>query len=338
MIDGNVSILHFAICASALRRQAIFAALSCFDENSSGDFADKLYRFHPEFSWHNNPAKDIAIALTSWRVRDIVEVAFRGVHDGILGALGKIGFKPFVDPKTYCKLHYLLSGAAGAERAKMLRQATRITSTMVAVAAVLDPALCRVSVIEKIGQVQHAIGLNHVAELARLLSDATDEDLVASIPDDGQWDDWARRWVGKAKRFLVTPPICDDDEIRGLNTAQMMRDAARRFSNCLETKIPAVAVGRTFYLEFTPDPAIIELVSFSSDKWALSGISGVKNAKPEPSTVKTIWEKLEPVGVLIPASHAHGEKWNPAAKVMRTWEFGPDCEMDFDLSGLERIG
>jgi hypothetical protein len=336
-LEGPEHILQFAISASDLRRQCIYLALSVLGALALEELAQQFRRHCPSEDWRGDAANDLSLALTKWRARDIVEAVFGTVAPGMVGALSKIGSSPFREPATYRKLHELLSGDHGLPRAEALLQTRRISEQMVHVASVLDLVICCPGVLQTIRTADTALTINKVIELARSLSNATDDGLRQSVPPDekGGWKAWANRWVGRAEHYAVRPPVSDDHEIVGLHTPEQMRDAGRRFANCLQSKIPGPALGRCYYLEWKPVPAIIVLESLSGGHWLLGSIWGVNNSVVGNDVRAAIWTKLKQFGVLIRATDAHGHEWNDVAKLLCFWDFDETLEVElFNASEL----
>jgi hypothetical protein len=144
------------------------------------------------------------------------------------------------------------------------------------------------------------------------------------------------RWVAKG-HFHVSCPIQDDEEWVGLRTGKAMADAAARYANCLRSKISLVAVGRAFYLEFKPAPAIVELNALSRNQWLLEGIYGPQNGRVERSMKKVILQKLKTAGILVPSRLAEAQRFNQAAKLLSICSFGmDDFEDDPDDIEIDR--
>ena len=53
--------------------------------------------------------------------------------------------------------------------------------------------------------------------------------------------------------------------------------------------------------EFTPTPALVELLRLSRPEWMLNSIQGEQNGRLPASLVGIICERLDAVGVYIPA-------------------------------------
>jgi hypothetical protein len=134
--------------------------------------------------------------------------------------------------------------------------------------------------------------------------------------------------LNKAK-FEDAPLLQEDDELVALSSAEAMIDAATRFSNCLRTKIPLVAVGRAFYLEYKAGPAIIELISLSEDQWAVEHIYAPRNEEVSTGLLLKVLRKLEGTGILLPARLSHAQRNNGAARLLHIH--------DYDVAALELL-
>ena len=90
--------------------------------------------------------------------------------------------------------------------------------------------------------------------------------------------------------------------------------------NCVQNRIAGAALGRSYYLEWLPDPAIIVLEGLSGH-WMLASIHGPHNAPVSAAVKSAIWAKLRPLGVLVRATDAHAGYWNPVAELLGYWDF-----------------
>jgi hypothetical protein len=95
-----------------------------------------------------------------------------------------------------------------------------------------------------------------------------------------------------------------------------MRDAAKRFENCLEGKIVQCALGRVLYVEYLPTHSIVQLESLS-DGWVFESIHGVRNTSVDPVTTRVVLKKLHACGVQIPARHWQAVHYNRVARMAR---------------------
>ena len=322
--EAHPGFLRFLTTASPLRRQAIFGALALVSYDGPEAIAARLHHFilhdRPPIS---DPLAVIATVLMTRRARDISRALY-GPVEGLVGVFGRLGDKP-MHPTTYRTIVSLLSKPEHRDRARVLRQVETIPASAPAVLLALKPPFLLPKLLEcfnsaeQVMQFQSAIGL-----IQRVVPTVTEFELAKSISDlgpDARLDDWLERWLHKAERFPFSPPIHDDGELVVLRSAKAMRDAAARFSNCLATKIGFCIVGRNAYVEYLPEPAIIELVGLSQGHWMLCGIYGPDNGPVDLDTAHAIHRKIKSAGILTPARVAHAKPFNAVARLMNIREF-----------------
>ncbi|MFC5483407.1 hypothetical protein [Microvirga aerilata] len=260
--------------------------------------------------------------LVMGRVRDIVS-ALHGPVQGLLGALNRLGGDPL--PQTaYRSLVHLLTAPEHKTRAKALQQLDKIDLSTLSALRWLHPSFVHTDFVRRFRSVEKVEQFNAAIELIHEVAPhVTDEELAESIKALGPSSDlgsWVKRWLAKGV-FPVAQEIADDAEWTGLRSAEAMHDAAVRFSNCLRTKVPLVALGRSFYLEYRPAPVVIELAGLSQGKWLAEGLYGPKNGPVDPDAVRAIRQKLEQAGILIPAHLGVASRFNKAAKLMHISSF-----------------
>jgi hypothetical protein len=131
-----------------------------------------------------------------------------------------------------------------------------------------------------------------------------------------------------------------DHTFTPLTSAEAIRAKALQYQNCLRTELGEVALGRKYFLEYRPAPAIVELTALSEGRWAcLDGIYGPKNASLDLGTKRLIRRKLQASGVLVYARHAEANRWNSLARLLGVYDHDdPILEGDFDLTQLLGTG
>jgi hypothetical protein len=221
------------------------------------------------------------------------------------------------------------------QRAKVLGELSgTISEATIEIVRALDPRLLRPEIVTRLWDSGQALELQEAVALAKECApDLTDEAIAQSIRRIGpntSLSSWLQRLLGRAKRFPNRPPIEDDHELRGLHTAEALRDAGRRFCNCVGTRVSAVALSRAYYLEWLATPAIIELTALSEGRWVLEGVWGSKNRNVESQVIRAIGRKLSGYGVLLPIQHAHGYGRPGVAKLLQFFEY-----TGLDLAELE---
>ncbi len=318
-------ILRFAMAAGPLRRQATFLVLSsCHHEGPEG-IASRLGSLIPHAGTADaDPRARVAQVLMTRqiRVRDLVRVAY-GPLEGLVGVLGRLGTSP-LHPATYRTIVSILSQPEHRVRAKILRQMDKVAPSMPAVLLALKPPFVLTNLVEGLRSVEQVADFKTTIDLIlSLVPQVTELELAKSLADvkPEKLDDWAMRWLDKAGLFPVSPPICDNGDFAVLGSAQAMQEAAARFNNCLATKIRFCVVGRQAYVEYLPEPAIIEVLSLSPNHWLLTGIYGPNNRPIDTATAHTIHRKLEAAGILSPARVAQAKPYNAVARLLGISQF-----------------
>jgi hypothetical protein len=302
------SFLNRLLCASDLRRAAIFAALAEIRFDSIDGVISRLRSLGPVICY---PDLDIwaqvARTLLTLRAREIVLAIYGSAPDGYLGLLARIGGDPL--PRGVYRLAYALYADPGQRvRAKLLRQTPgRITADVIETAARLDPVLLHPEVLQRVrdvGQVEtvHAA----VALIRALVPKASDEALHRSLDglraSDKDMARWIERWLRRSTRVPYAPPIPENDtDLRVLNGLEMV-ELGRRFRNCAADRVGHLAAGLRCYVEWTGNdgPAVIELRRLSGDRFLIEDMRGPKNCDLDPALAKRIRSKLSSFGVLSP--------------------------------------
>lgn len=330
-------VLRRFFTTSNLRRQCICLALSNFQIDDPKKLADRL---RPSGDDHGNQYIDafalIGHAILTYRARNIVRTLYPGAQ-GLIGILTKLGAEP-LNMQDYRALVELHTQPRHRSRLNALRQIKRITPTIIQTVLNLEPPYALHSVVRRIQGPEAARDFARTIELIKRINpQAGDHALVASLKALGTTSsiaDWVNRWLGKATQFLVRAPMPDDDAFKCLSSASKMKDAGRRFGNCLETKIGAAALSRTCFIEYRPIPTIIELARLNRG-FLLDGLYGPSNARPDPSALRAIYPRLEAAGVLM-----FSRQTDAVARLAGIYDFSrnhidilesadenPDCEL-----------
>jgi hypothetical protein len=265
-----------------------------------------------------------------------------------MGTLARLGPDPLgPSHQAYCDLIQIFTSHNPEDRAraKVLMQLNGpVGGAVVQVVRALDPVLLHPNVLSAIRTVPDAIALNHALAFIRArCSKATDEYLRASIKTYGshrKMTGWVRIWVRQADKMPWPSPVPEDDpSFVSLSTANALIEAGERLSLCLETKVPEVALGRYYYLEYRPEDgdesAVIELRRVSTG-WLYEGCHGPKNSPVPTSTAAAIRQKLLSHGVTI-YERASGKGLGDVARFFSIWDFhGRDGDFDL-LTDLEEL-
>ncbi|MEE1614043.1 hypothetical protein [Microvirga sp. CF3016] len=217
------------------------------------------------------------------------------------------------------------------ERVAVLRYLPQIARQAIPIILALPAPYLGLPALQRIRSVEQATDFERSIELIKLvIPDTSDDELVASLEalqPSTSIRDWTRRWISKATRFWQPTPTLDPNEMTVLRNAAAVRDAARRFGNCLETKIPQCALGRIVYVEYLPKSCIIELECLASG-WIFEGAYGPQNTAVDPETIKQIIQKLHAAGVQIRAHHMQAGRYNRVARLAGALDLFRD---DLDL-------
>jgi hypothetical protein len=333
------------------KRQAVFLTLAALQWENIEALAERLGSAAPTVRDPGlEPLAEIARALIVLPAKAIVSAVLGSaiLPNGLMGTLARLGPDPLgPSHQAYRDLIDIFTNQTLEDRAraKVLMQLNGpVGGAVVQVVRALDPVLLHPNVLSAIHTVPDAIALNHALAFIRArCSKATDEYLRASIKTYGshrKMTGWVRLWVRQADLMPWPSPIPEDDTaFVPLSTASALIEAGERLSLCLETKIPEVALGRYYYLEYRPEDseesAVIELRRVSSG-WVLEGSHGPKNRPVPPSTAATIRQKLLSHGVLI-YDRASGEGLGEVARLFNIWDFDRR-DGDFDLlTDLEEL-
>lgn len=285
------SLLRYTLTASDLRRQVIFAVLA------SGAAADPdgfLHRLGTDDRL-TCPHASLAYAIKTRRVEPLLEAAF-GPVQGLVGALRRIGPDPLDHPHVYRVLHQHLcdDGTAPA-----LAHGA-ITSERINALSGLDPMFCISGLPPITVQEAHALTAS-IDVLAEHCSMASEKVLAFSARElrDTSVESWLGRWVQRLDRF-AEPPVPGDAEVVPLRSAKEMRDAAKRFRNCLgkDDKIVAAAAGVSSFYEATEHQVIAQVDRICHGDLALVvGLWGKGNRRPSRAARRALRDRFWSWGI-----------------------------------------
>jgi hypothetical protein len=323
--------LRRALIGSPLRRQGIFISLIQLNVVRPQDLATKLRPLvRDTFTDPIRPMEIVGQVLVKARVRDIVRALY-GPVEGLVGALGRLGSNPLA-PEDYRALIEIHADPRHRSRVRVLRNMTTITGQSIRTLMALKPPYLLPILVRRLGSVQQAEDFECSVELIkRLVPEATDADLLASLEHlrpSTHIREWVTRWLHRATVFLNDPPIRDDDEFVLLNSASAIRDAARRYSNCLKRdRLVHCALGREGYVEHLPSQTLVELRIL--DRGAvLEGLHRPRNSFVDVEAARRIITGLQNRGVLIPVQLAQPSAYRKVARFARIYDL---TKSEFDL-------
>lgn len=329
--------LRFVFLASPIRRAAIFFVLA---RVARGDLDDTRRRLVVDAATSPSPNAlgDIARALKALRAKPIVTALWGSAPHDIVGILRRLGVidGPFTNPASYESLRSILLDPTNRDRADVLRTGYRITETNVQVAAVLDPLLLSLTMVQSLGRVTDAVALGETLKLIRTwCPDATDGAIRMSTRSPSgkiALTDWCGRWMLRATN-LPDPGLPLGPEFRLLNSGRDIREATGRYRNCLVTKGAKILLGRAAFYEHTPSQALVELKALSEGRWFLDGVHVAQN-RPVPSELeRAIQVKLIAIGVLVLVRQTpQGRRQAGIARLLGLWD---DVDFEDDFLAVE---
>jgi hypothetical protein len=262
--------------------------------------------------------------LLDWSFQDAAAASLAGAPAGLRRALGHLGETAWT-ARDYLSLLRLL---ALDPAAKTLRHAALITPDHVHALGGLPEALVR----GKVG----AFGLT--ADQARLLSQGYD--LVAKGQNEAAAREAMTRWAkaGSAKRLFEmvgddilpeppAPPFTGTVRLRPLATKAAIRDAAKRYRNCLKGYVRSASAGDAAFYEWVGPPgAIVGLWTDPLFGWRLNEAKLVRNASVPAALREAIVAEVRAMGV-----HTGATAWQVQHDLSQAHE------ADFRLQSPEEI-
>jgi hypothetical protein len=327
--------LRYMLGASGLRRQGIFFALA----QAEGANLDWLVTALSVVAREKAPAflspiGALGFYLCSLRVRRIIQAIHCKCPQGLVGTLAKVGENPLPKEK-YASVFRVLNDPAEQARGDLLRSEPKVTASLLDVIERLPPHLLHPGVLGMcsrpavIARVDAAVAVAGAlnpevkkAEIIVSLTDMADKGLVGFI----------EHWIERSERLVATVPPVRSDRLRCLETAAALRDASKRYRNCLKHKIGEVALDHALFFELVADDphkgAIAEVTPLSCGKFLLAGIHGYANGKPPKEAVIAILDDFASAGVLFPSwVHQDDTRYN-VRQTLRLWEFRDHGTLD----------
>lgn len=283
--------------ASPARRQAIFAALASLHESPSDLSTGVLRRL-----------LDDGLKLAP---RDLLERSFGSCPDGLVGALGKLGFEPLATHR-YRQLLDLFEGSAPDQliRAQAIRQMAHLDDGIIEAALTLDSDLVSPRVLMKVPNGRVAEKTNAQARLIRqVCTGETSLTLRTAISadEDRGWPGWFSKKLERADTpFPHDLPTNGDPEFERVSPKNAQRIGSE-FKNCLgrsERFLHRLLSGSFCMVAYRGEPTcIIELVKCEGEGWIAPRIHLPNNAAIRREAMVAIQQRLAPLGVrlLIPA-------------------------------------
>jgi hypothetical protein len=252
--------------------------------------------------------------LLAGRLRDAVRLV--AWAPGLERALGRLGETAWT-AAAYRKLLELLADPAAAKR---LRHAEAIDLGAVARLSRMPAAM---------GRALH-LAEQITDDAAEALSEC--HGVIAFRFGAAAADLAARRWAEAATEAALFEAIRDEllpeppppphpgtARLRPLATKAALRDAARRYANCLATRVAHAVGGFSAYYEWTEAPgAVVEISRDAIFGWRLEEAKGPGNAVLDQGVREALADELALMGVYVGRSGWQLER-ALSADLGRTW-------------------
>jgi hypothetical protein len=272
----------------------------------------------------------VAERVLTGRLREAISVALGRRTPGLERALGRLGETAWT-AADYRKLLELL---ANPKAGKLLRHAEAVDAEAIARLALL-PAPMGLALNLALGITDDgAIAIAEAAGAIACRSGAAVADAAAA------------RWAGAESEAALyeavrgdlygeppPPPFPATARLMPLATKAAIRDAAKRFSNCLETCLSHAVSGWSAYYEWTEgDGAILCLTRDAIYGWRLEEAKGPGNALLDKAARAALLSDLGELGVFVGRNSWHLERaLHP--DVGRTWRLTPLAENIAEIFG-----
>ncbi|WP_029909124.1 hypothetical protein [Caulobacter sp. UNC358MFTsu5.1] len=242
------------------------------------------------------PPVDVDLLLEA-PLRKAVRLVLDPAPEGLARALERLGEIAWT-PEDYRVLVALL---ADPKPAKTLRHADRIDPLQVRTLGALPrPLRDAGGAAVRVSAAQAKLLAEAHALLARRLPEAVLAERIAV---------WTRAPTAKTlfnlvaddfRRELPKPPHPGTERLRPLETVAAIRDAARRYRNCLANYVDAAVDRRCAIYEWLPAPgAVIELTPDTYFGWRLDQARLENNKSVDDATRAAIVEELRGMGIHV---------------------------------------
>lgn len=300
--DQTPGLIARVLTAAPARRQAVFAALAVYETSDL----------------HGADAEGLAGVLRHGRPADILRHAYGDVPAGFAGALSRIA-RPLERADDYIRLHALfLSAQPNVAEAV---SAIPISHAKLNILTSLDPRWVHINVVSRLETSREAHTFNRaVAFLQTVCSRATDEALaeaIARMTPTSTLPRLLQRWLVRADRLPDNPVLAGDNELRPLTTLRDYQEVARRYHNCLATKLDEVVAGRMAIAEFRGE-VLVEFRPLSIGKgWVIWTMHGHRNQPVQHNVAELAAARCEDRGIPRLDEGAGGDQWRSYRRITR---------------------
>lgn len=299
--DQTPGVISRVLTAAPARRNSIFAALAT-REGSKLEAAE---------------AKDLAQVVRHGRPVDILRYAYGTVPTGFVGALSSIA-KPLDRAEDYVRLHGLLT--TGQPNLVEALRGGPICRDKLNILSVLDPRWTHINVLSRIESSHDARTFNRaVAFVQSVCSQATDgavAEAIGRMRPTSTLPRLLQRWLCRADQLPESPVKVGDNELRPLVTLRDYLDVARKYRNCLASKLDEVASGRMAIAEFRGE-LLVEFRPLSIGKgWVVWAMHGQRNKPVEHRVAEMAAQRCEDQGIPRLAEEVGGDNWRSYRRLL----------------------
>jgi hypothetical protein len=239
----------------------------------------------------------VAALVVRGRLREAIPVALGRSPAGLERALARLGETAWT-ALAYRKLIELL---ADARAAKLLRHAQTIDPAAVARLVLLPEPMGRALAVALAITDDAAVAIAEAAGAIACRSGTAVSRAAA--------ERWAEAETEAALFDLVRedlypepppPPFDGTGKLRPLTTKAAMRDAARRYNNCLATRVIHAVGGFSAFYEWTANPgAIVEISRDAIFGWRLEEAKGPNNDPLDKDSRAALAAELATLGIHV---------------------------------------
>ena len=300
--DQAPGVLARVLTASPARRQAIFTALAVHGVKA------EVYRPADELF-----PRGLADLVRHGRSSEILRFVFGDVPVGLPGLLERIGEKPLDRAQDYLAVSGL-AASKNVRSVEALREGGRISRLTLEILAELDPRWHHANVLSSLDTPAEATRFNAAVEFVQAVcSRANDQAVagaIAAMTPSSTLPRLLDRFVRRADRLPRHPITAGDEELRPFASMRDYLEAARRYRNCLASKISHVAGGRLALGEFRGE-ALLEFRAVTAGVgWMLWTIHGTRN-NPVPLHLREAAEaRIDTLGIPRIYENASGSRWS----------------------------
>ena len=301
-------VLRRLLSSGPMRRQAVFLVLA----------NEVVHERHLQVVGgepDGDEAADRAEVLRDGRANDVVALAIDRVPEGLMGALERIGLKPFTDPRLYARLTEVYLRADQRHVAEALRHAGKITSTMLRLIDILPPELLCPTTLTRLESPSEAAEFVEAVVLAKSVNsratDAVIREMLGRLPEGRHLTTVVSRLIRRADVELGRP-LRADDQVAPIRSVREMILTGRRLKNCLGTdpKIISAVQGRRAYALYRDD-TVLEFAPLTNSGWLFLDSHGHGNTPVGEDVEEQARAKVLASGVAcLPATEPRGGRFS----------------------------